>query len=107
MWTPVALGYGIGRLWRRPAGGQPPEVLWRAGEKPARVHARAHRPITIVFARTDVNPATESVHFPDFGILAMLTPRRRTAVDIGPRAPGRYEFCSPDGGVRGWLVVEP
>lgn len=76
------------------------------GEKPGLVFAEAHAPVRVVFRRTDACPSTDSVWFPGFGILAMLTPNAATPVDIGPRAAGRYGFCSPNGEVRGCLVLE-
>jgi len=107
----VSTGYGLRFLWRWTGGGRAsggtPEVQWRVGAKPMRVHVKAYRPVTIVFMRPDANPATESVCFPDLGILAMVTPGARTAVEIGPRPPGRYEFHAPERDVTGWLIVEP
>ena len=103
----MVLENGIGSLWRRPSGGEPIEVLWQVGQKSPRIHAKSGRPLTVHFKRVDANPATESVHFPELGILAMLSPRASTPVHVGPRPPGRYEFSSPDGDLHGWLIVDP
>jgi len=84
------------------------EVLWGVGYDPGRIVAKPGVPLRIAFHRIGANPATEHVCFPDFGLLAGLTPDARTVVEIGPRKPGRYKFCAPDEPeLVGWLVVQP
>ena len=82
------------------------EVAWQPGRPPATVVAKGGEPIRIVFRRLDATEATESVSFPDFGILATLAPYTTTPVDLGRRDAGRYPFCSPDGQIQGCLIVE-
>jgi len=97
------------RRWIVAAPGRTPVpvVRWDVGRDPGVVVARAGRPIRIAFRREGANPASAEVCFPDFGILAMVSPRGDTIVDVGRRAPGRYRFYAPDGDLEGWLVVEP
>jgi hypothetical protein len=101
----------IETLWRwlRPSHlrGRRIDVVWEVGRDPGVVVAKAREPVNLVFHRRGTNPETEVVHFPDLGILATLPPFAQTVVEVGPRDPGRYKFCAPDGDLEGWLVLEP
>jgi plastocyanin domain-containing protein len=98
-------------LWRALSGTagdarDPLEVAWRAGVDPGEVVVAARAPIRLTFKRQDVTEATETVCFPDFGIVATLPPFVATTVDVGVRPPGRYVFCSADRDISGCLVVK-
>ena len=106
----MSFGGAVAKWWRRrnasdANGGNPLEIAWRAGVDPGEVLVPARTPIQIVFRREDVTEGTETVCFPDLGIVAPLPPFVATTVDLGVRDPGRYVFCSADGDIRGCLVV--
>jgi len=80
-------------------------VPWNVGRGPVRVVVPAGVPVRLDFDRRDNHRATDYVLIPALGILSTLVPFAASPVHIGPCAPGRYEFQSADGVLRGSLVV--
>jgi plastocyanin domain-containing protein len=105
----VAIRRGIGALRRWLCGEEPRtrtlRVDWRVGEEPRLLLARAGEPIRISFRRFGSHRESESVWFPELGILTLLATARETLVDLGHRRPGRYRFRAIEGELEGWLVV--
>jgi plastocyanin domain-containing protein len=75
------------------------------GYLPDVVHARAGKPIRLVFLREETAGCSERVLFPAFGKSAMLPAGELVVVDLPARPPGTYEFTCAMGILRGRLVV--
>jgi plastocyanin domain-containing protein len=88
------------------AGGvQRVRVEVKGGYTPAVVRVRAGVPVRLEFHRDEVNPCTEEVVLPDFGIRTYLPAHRTTTVSFTP-AEGTYEFACGMGMVRGQIIAE-
>jgi len=76
------------------------------GYSPATIRARAGTPLRIVFDRKDSSSCSEEVVFPDFGIRRFLPTGEKTAIEVTPPKPGRYEFMCGMAMLRGTLIAE-
>lgn len=82
-------------------------ITVRGGYSPAAVRVKAGTPVRLIFDRQDTGGCSEEVVFPDFGIRRFLPSGERTAVEITPPAPGRYEFTCGMSMLRGSVIAEP
>lgn len=96
--TVVAAAAGAG-------GVQRVRVEVKGGYTPAVVRVLAGAPVRLEFHRDEVNPCTEEVVLPDFGIRTFLPAHRTTTVSFTP-AEGTYEFACGMGMVRGQIIAE-
>ena len=76
------------------------------GYSPSAVRVKAGRPVRLVFDRRDDGPCSEEVVIPGFGVRRFLPTGERTAIEITPPAPGRYEFTCGMSMLRGTIVAE-
>ena len=81
-------------------------IVVQGGYSPAVVRARAGQPVRLVFDRRETSSCSEEVVFPDFGVRKFLPTGERTAIEITPRTPGRYEFMCGMIMLRGALIAE-
>jgi len=88
-----------------PGGVQRVRIEVKGGYTPAVVRVRAGAPVRLEFHRDEVNPCTEEVVLPDFGIRTFLPAHRTTTVSFTP-AEGTYEFACGMGMVRGQIIAE-
>ncbi len=76
------------------------------GYSPATIRARAGFPLRLVFDRKDTSSCSEEVVFPDFGVRKFLPTGERTAIEITPPKPGKYEFMCGMSMLRGTVIAE-
>ena len=90
------------------APGAVPEVVIEVdgGYSPNRVRVKAGQPVRLVFDRKDVNPCSDEVVIPDFGVKRFLPTGERTTIEITPSAPGSYGFACGMNMLRGTIVAE-
>lgn len=88
--------------------GAVPEVtiVVDGGYAPSQLTVPAGRPVRLVFDRRDSGSCSEEVVFPDFGIRRFLPEGEKTAVELTPPAPGRYDFMCGMSMLRGAIVAE-
>jgi len=87
-------------------GPQEVTVTVRGGYDPATVRVKAGAPVRLVFDRQETSGCSEEVVFGDFGIRRFLPAHQKTTIDIGPAAPGTYEFTCGMSMLRGRLIAE-
>jgi plastocyanin domain-containing protein len=88
------------------SGGVPEiEITVEGGYSPALITARAGAPVRLVFNRIDRSGCSEEVVLPDFGIRKYLPTGEKTAIEVTPPSPGRYEFMCGMSMLRGVLVA--
>jgi plastocyanin domain-containing protein len=85
-----------------------PEVIIavKGGYSPATVRAKAGAPVRLVFDRQETSSCSEEIVFPDFGIRKFLPAFQKTAVEVTPPAPGRYDFTCGMSMLHGALIAE-
>lgn len=88
------------------AGPDEVTIVVDGGYSPSTVRVKAGRPVRLVFDRRDTGSCSEEVVFPDFGVRRFLPTGQKTAVDITPPKPGRYDFMCGMSMLRGALVAE-
>jgi plastocyanin domain-containing protein len=76
------------------------------GYSPNTVRVKAGQPVRLLFDRRDSSSCSEEVVFPDFGVRRFLPTGQRTAIEVTPPAPGRYEFMCGMSMLRGALIAE-
>ena len=76
------------------------------GYSPSTIRARAGVPLRLVFDRKDTSSCSEEVVFPDFGVRKFLPTGERTAIEITPPKPGKYEFMCGMSMLRGTVIAE-
>ncbi len=81
-------------------------ITVKGGYSPSVIRARAGMPVRLVFDRQDTSGCSEEVVFPDFGIRRFLPTGQKTAIEITPPKPGRYEFMCGMSMLRGTLIAE-
>lgn len=81
-------------------------IAVKGGYSPATVRAKAGQPVRIIFDRQETSGCSEEIVFPDFGIRKFLPAFEKTAVEITPPRPGRYEFTCGMSMLRGTLVAD-
>ena len=91
-----------------PAGGGPQQVTIEVegGYSPAAVRVRRGTPVRLVFDRKETNSCSEELVIGALGVRRFLKPFETTTVDLGPLAPGTYDFTCGMGMLHGKLVVE-
>ena len=82
------------------------EIEVRGGYDPGVVRLMRGVPARLVFNRTESSPCSEEVVIPSFGIRRFLPPHRKTAVDLTPNEPGRFEITCGMSMLHGTIVVE-
>lgn len=89
-------------------GGGTPEVtiVVDGGYSPNLVRVPAGTTTRLVFERRDDSSCSEEIVFPDFGIRKYLPTGQRTAIEIAPKAPGKYGFACGMGMLRGSVIAE-
>lgn len=87
-------------------GMQEVDVSVRASYVPDRIEVQAGKPVRIKFHRTDPNPCTDQVVFPDFNVLRDLPLGQETVIEVTPPTPGEYEFHCGMNMVRGKLIAK-
>jgi plastocyanin domain-containing protein len=88
------------------AGAQEVQVSVRSSYVPDRVEVRSGRPVRIKFRRSEPNPCTDQVVFPDFGVVRDLPLGQDTVVEVIPPAPGEYVFHCGMNMVKGKLIAK-
>ena len=81
-------------------------ITVNGGYSPQQTRVKAGAPLRLVFDRKDTGSCSDEVVFPDFGIRRFLPTGSRTAIEIVPPNPGRYEFTCGMGMHRGVIVAE-
>jgi plastocyanin domain-containing protein len=76
------------------------------GYSPSAVRVRRDAPVRLVFDRRETNSCSEELVIGSLGVRRFLTPFEKTTVDLGPLAPGTYDFTCGMGMLHGKLVVE-
>jgi plastocyanin domain-containing protein len=89
-----------------PAGAQEVEVSVGSSYVPDRIEIQAGRPVRIKFRRSEPNPCTDQVVFPDFGVVRDLPLGQETMIEVIPPAPGEYQFHCGMNMVRGKLIAK-
>ncbi|MEO5568806.1 MAG: cupredoxin domain-containing protein [Gemmatimonadaceae bacterium] len=91
-----------------PAPGTAPEatIIVDGGYTPNTIRVPAGATTRLVFDRRDDSNCSEEVVFADFGIRKYLPTGQRTAIDIAPKAPGKYGFTCGMGMLRGTVIAE-
>lgn len=82
------------------------EVIVEGAYKPNKITVPAGEPVRIRFLRKDYTPCTKEVVFPALNIRRELPTNQPVVVELGPLAPGEYEFKCGMNMVRGSLVVK-
>jgi plastocyanin domain-containing protein len=88
------------------AGAQEVEVSVSSSYAPDRIEVQAGRPVRIKFRRSEPNPCTDQVVFPDFGVVRDLPLGRDTVIEVTPPAPGEYQFHCGMNMVKGKLIAK-
>jgi plastocyanin domain-containing protein len=78
----------------------------KGGYSPATVRAKAGVPVRLVFDRQETSSCSEEIVFSDFGIRKFLPAFQKTAVEVTPPEPGRYDFTCGMGMLHGALIAE-
>jgi plastocyanin domain-containing protein len=81
-------------------------VSVRGSYSPDRIEVKAGEPVRIKFHRSEPNPCTDQVVFPDFNVVRDLPIGRETVVEVTPPVPGEYEFHCGMNMVRGRLIAK-
>lgn len=81
-------------------------ITVQGGYSPSVIRVKVGRPVRLVFDRRDTGSCSEEVVFPDFGIRRFLPAGQKTAVELTPPKPGRYEFTCGMSMLRGAIVAE-
>src|SRR5919202_818127 len=91
-----------------PPGGGAQEVTIQVegGYSPAAVRVRRDTPVRLVFHRKETNGCSEELVIGALGVRRFLEPFEKTTVELGPLAPGTYDFTCGMGMLHGKLVVE-
>lgn len=97
---------GDGAVAASSAGRQTIEIVVDGGYDPKTVRAKAGVPLTLVFDRRDNSPCSEEIVIGAFGIRQFLPTGQKTAVEIPPAKPGKYDFTCGMSMLHGALVVE-
>lgn len=88
------------------AGAQDVDVTVRSSYVPDRIEVQAGRPVRIRFQRSEPNPCTDQVVFPDFGVVRDLPLGQETVVEVIPAVPGEYQFHCGMNMVKGRLIAK-
>ena len=90
------------------ATGGPSEatIVVDGGYSPNTIRVPAGTTTRLLFDRRDNSSCSEEVVFPDFGIRKYLPTGQTTAVEITPKAPGRYGFTCGMSMLRGTVIAE-
>jgi plastocyanin domain-containing protein len=81
-------------------------IIVNGGYSPATVKVKAGKLVRLVFDRRDTGACSDEVVFPDFGIRRFIPTGQKTAIEITPAQPGRYEFTCGMSMHRGAIVAE-
>lgn len=81
-------------------------IIVDGGYSPNTIRVPAGATTRLVFDRRDDSGCSEEVVFADFGIRQYLPTGQRTAIDIAPKAPGKYGFTCGMGMLRGTVIAE-
>jgi plastocyanin domain-containing protein len=76
------------------------------GYSPSSIRVRRDAPVRLVFDRKETNPCSEELVIGSLGVRRFLKPFEKTTVDLGPLAPGTYDFTCGMGMLHGKVVVE-
>lgn len=87
------------------SGVQEVDVTVRSSYVPDRIEVQAGRPVQIKFHRSEPNPCTDQVVFPDFGVVRDLPLGQVTTIEVIPPAAGEYQFHCGMNMVKGRLIA--
>jgi plastocyanin domain-containing protein len=76
------------------------------GYSPSAIRVRRDAPVRLVFDRKETNPCSEELVIGSLGVRRFLEPFEKTTVELGPLAPGTYDFTCGMGMMHGRIVVE-
>jgi Cu+-exporting ATPase len=82
-------------------------VTVKGGYTPDLIRVRQGVPVRMTFDRREAGDCTSRVVFPDLRISKSLPAFTRTAVELTPQQPGRFEFACGMNMIHGTLVVDP
>lgn len=81
-------------------------IAVKGGYSPATIQATAGERVRLVFDRQETSPCSEEIVFPDLGIRKFLPAFQKTAVEVTPPTPGRYEFTCGMSMLHGALIAK-
>jgi Cu+-exporting ATPase len=81
-------------------------IVVDGGYSPATLRVKAGQPLRLVFDRRDKGACSDEVVFPDFGVRRFLPTGEKTAIEITPPKPGRFDFTCGMSMHRGVIIAE-